>query len=114
MGVLIDFSERGGDVRRFDEGLKAAKRGLMEVCDIWEGMKQDFQQRGGSMGGYNQRGSYNERYNERYDQRGYDQRGYDQRGYDQRGYDQRGWDGPMMNERDWMELQERRRRGGNG
>lgn len=93
MGVLIDFSERGGDVRRFDEGLKAAKNGLMEVCDIWEGMKQDFQMRGGSMGGYNQR-SYNERYGG--------------------GYDQRGMGMPMMNERDWMELQERRRRDGMG
>lgn len=92
MGVLIDFSERGGDVRRFDEGLRAAKQGLMEVCDIWEGMKQDFQMRGGSMGGYNQR-SYAERYG---------------------GYDQRSMSQPMMSERDWAELQERRRRDGMG
>lgn len=93
MGVLIDFSERGGDVRRFDEGLKAAKQGLMEVCDIWESMKQDFQMRGGNMGGYSQR-SYNERYGG--------------------GYDQRSMSQPMMNERDWAELQERRRRDGMG
>ena len=100
MGVLIDFSERGGDVRRFDEGLKAAKNGLMEVCDIWEGMKQDFQMRGGNMGGgYNQR-SYAERYGGGYDQRG--------------SYDQRGMGMPMMSERDWAELQERRRRDGMG
>lgn len=90
MGVLIDFSERGGDVRRFDEGLKAAKSGLMEVCDIWESMKQDFQMRGGNAGGgYNSR-SYNERYGS--------------------GFDQRSMGQPTMSERDWMELQERRRR----
>ena len=100
MGVLIDFSERGGDVRRFDEGLKAAKQGLMEVGEIWEGMKQDFQMRGGNMGGgYNQRGgSYNQRYGQGGD-------------YDQRGdYSQRDWGHPQMYERDWMEMQERRRR----
>lgn len=94
MGVLIDFSERGGDVRRFDEGLKAAKQGLMEVCDIWESMKQDFQMRGGNMGGYSQR-SYNERYGGG-------------------SYDQRSMSQPMMSERDWAELQERRRRDGMG
>ena len=94
MGVLIDFSERGGDVRRFDEGLKAAKQGLMEVCDIWESMKQDFQMRGGNMGGYNQR-SYNERYGGG-------------------SYDQRSMSQPMMSERDWADLQERRRRDGMG
>lgn len=92
MGLLIDFSERGGDVRRFDEGLKAAKAGLMEVCDIWEGMKQDFQMRGGNMGGgYNQR-SYAERYGGGFDQRSM----------------------PTMSERDLAELQERRRRDGMG
>jgi len=95
MGWIIDMSERGGDVRRFDEGLKRAKSGLMEVCDIWEDMKQDFQMRGS----YGERyGSYGERYGER--------NSYDERGdYYRRDY-------PMhhMSERDWHELQERRRR----
>lgn len=89
MGYLIDFSERGGDVQRFDEGLKKAKHGLMEVCDIWESMKQDFSQRGGGS-------SYGERYTQR--------SGYNGGGYSQRDYS------PSMSERDWAELQERRRR----
>ena len=74
MGYLVDFSERS-DVRRFDEGLKKAKHGLMEVCDIWEDMKQDFSERGG----YGERGSYRERYSSR---------GYGER----RGYSSRDWD----------------------
>lgn len=77
MGWIIDLSARSGDVHRFDEGLKKAKNGLMEVCDIWESMKQDFQMRG----------DYNQRYHE-------------------------GWNQPTMSERDWQELQERRRRDG--
>jgi hypothetical protein len=81
MGWIIDMSERDGDIRRFEEGLKAAKHGIMEVCEIWENMKSQFSERGGS-------------YSERYGKGSYDQRNY----------------GHMMSERDWEELQERRRR----
>ena len=45
MGWIIDLSERGGDVRKFDAGLKKAKKGLMEACEIWEDMKDEFSER---------------------------------------------------------------------
>lgn len=93
MGVLIDFSERGGDVRRFDEGLKMAKSGLMEVCDIWEDMKHDFNMRGGYSERYSSGGGYSSRDNS---------------------YHSGGSWAPSMSERDWNELQERRRRDGMG
>ena len=63
MGWIIDLSERGGDVRRFDEAMKRAKSGLKEACEIWEDMKQEFSERGGS---------YSERYHHDYDERYHD------------------------------------------
>lgn len=47
MGMIHIF-ERGDDVRRFEEGLKRAKSGLSEMCDIWEDMKEQFSERGGA------------------------------------------------------------------
>jgi hypothetical protein len=53
--------ERGGnDVHRFEESLKMAKEGIMEACEIFEDMKEQFSERGG----------YGERYSQRYSQRG--------------------------------------------
>ena len=102
---VISLRAEDNDVRRFDEGLKAAKRGLMEACEIWENMKQDFQMRGGSGGGNSGGGGYGQRsYNDRYYGGGYMGDG-----------DPYPW-GPsaMMSERDWNELQERRRRDSGG
>ena len=45
MGWIIDLSERGGDVRRFDEAIKMAKSGIKEACEIWEDMKSEFSER---------------------------------------------------------------------
>ena len=42
MGYIIDLSERGGDVRRFEDGLKKAKHGLAEAYEIWEDMKNEL------------------------------------------------------------------------
>ena len=50
MGMLHIFSERGDDVRRFDEALKRAKSGLHEACEIWEDMVSQFSEREGSYG----------------------------------------------------------------
>jgi len=59
MGYIIDLSERGGDVRRFDEAVKRAKSGIMEACEIWEDMKSEFSERGGSYGDrYSERDGY--------------------------------------------------------
>lgn len=64
---LIHIMERGGnDVHRFEESLKMAKEGIMEACEIFEDMKEQFSERGG----------YGERYSQRYSQRGdYGERG---------------------------------------
>jgi hypothetical protein len=62
MGWIIDLSERGGEVRRFEEGLKKAKHGLSEAFEIWEDMKEQFSERDDR---YDERGSYGERYNMR-------------------------------------------------
>lgn len=85
MGVLHIFSERGDDARRFDDAMKMAKSGLMEACSIWEDMKAQFSQRSGFDG----RGSYGERWTHSQDGMQYRH---------------------SMSERDWQELQERRRR----
>lgn len=61
MGMIHIMERGGGDVRQFDESMKRAKSGLMEACEIWEEMKEQFSERGGS---------YGSRYNERYDERG--------------------------------------------
>jgi hypothetical protein len=96
---VINLRAGDNDVHRFDEGLEAAKRGLKEVSEIWENMKRDFQMRDGNSGGYGQR-SYNDRYNGG-------------------GYmgerDELVKDKPVViSERDWDELQERRRRDSSG
>ena len=75
MGILRFFSERGGDdARRFDEAMKMAKSGLMEACEIWESMKEQF----------SERGSYGERrmhYRDEYDRDpSYGERTRDSRG----------------------------------
>ena len=74
MGMITIFERGGDDVRRFDESMKRAKSGLMEACEIWQDMKDQFSERGGD---------YASRYN---------MRGYDERGYDDRGYYGREWD----------------------
>lgn len=81
---MIVLHERNeGDVRRFEESLKMAKAGIHEACEIFEDMKEQFSERGGSYGErYSQRGDYGER------------GGYSQRG----GYYGREWD-EMMPER---------------
>jgi hypothetical protein len=74
MGVLRFFSERGGDdAKRFDEAMKMAKEGLMEACEIWQEMKDQF----------SERGSYGERmrYRDEYDRdHSYGERSRDSRG----------------------------------
>lgn len=92
MGWIIDLSERSGDVRRFEEGLKMAKHGLAEAYGIWEDMKEQFSER---RGGYSERESYGERYNAR--------GGYGERG----GYYRR-------DDHDWDEMPERRYRDSRG
>lgn len=62
MGWIIDLSERGGDVKRFDEAIKMAKAGIKEACEIWEDMKSEF----------SERGSYGDRYHERMYRREWD------------------------------------------
>lgn len=105
MGVIIDMSERGGDVRRFDEAINRAKSGIHEACEIWENMKAEFSERNGGHG----IGSYSERYNNR--GIGFDGKG----GGGNYHYRDNGMPTtPMMSERDWRELQERRMRDGMG
>lgn len=61
---LIHIMERSSDsqVRRFEEGLKMAKEGIMEACEVFEDMKAQFSERGyGSRGGYSGRGGYGQR-----------------------------------------------------
>lgn len=62
MGWIIDYSERGGDVKRFDEALHMAKSGIKEACEIWEDMKSEFSERG-----------YHERYMPKYYMREWDE-----------------------------------------
>lgn len=61
MGWIIDLSERGGDVKRFDEAIKMAKAGIKEACEIWEDMKSEFSERGSYGDRYSMR-NYDERY----------------------------------------------------
>lgn len=61
MGMIHIMERSGDDARRFDEAMKRAKSGLMEACEIWEDMKDQFSERGG-MG---ERGGYSQRYGER-------------------------------------------------
>lgn len=101
---VINLRAGDNDVHRFDEGLEAAKHGIKEVSEIWENMKRDFQMRGGNSDNGNS-GSYGQRsYNDRYNGGGYMSDG-----------DGDGMSRPVMiSERDWQELQERRRRDSNG
>ena len=50
MGLIHIFERSGDDAKRFDEAMKMAKSGLMEACEIWEDMKSQFSERGGSYG----------------------------------------------------------------
>lgn len=50
MGIIHIFERSGDDAKRFDEAMKRAKSGLMEACEIWEDMKSQFSERGGSFG----------------------------------------------------------------
>ena len=68
MAYLIDYSERGDEVRRFDDSLKRAKSGIMEACELWEDMKSQF----------SERGSYGERYSDRARRGGYSPRDWDE------------------------------------
>jgi len=52
MGMITILERGGDDVRRFDESMKRAKSGLMEACEIWEDMKDQFSER---RGGYSER-----------------------------------------------------------
>ena len=47
MGMIHIFERSGDDAKRFDEAMKRAKSGLMEACEIWEDMKEQFSERGG-------------------------------------------------------------------
>lgn len=61
---LIHIMERSSDsqVRRFEDGLKMAKEGIMEACEVFEDMKAQFGERSyGSRGGYSGRGGYGQR-----------------------------------------------------
>lgn len=91
MGWIIDLSERGDDVRRFEHGLKKAKMGIAEAYEIFEDMKDQFGERRG----------YGERYDNRYDRR-YDTIDHRAEQMPERAH--------VISERDWQELQERRRR----
>lgn len=61
---MIVLHERNeGDVRRFEESLRVAKSAIREACEIFEDMKEQFSERGGSYGErYSQRGDYGERH----------------------------------------------------
>ena len=82
MGLIHIFERSGDDARRFDEAMKRAKSGLMEACEIWEDMKDQFSERSGygERGGYGERSSYRGGYSSR-DWEGMDERRYrDSRG----------------------------------
>lgn len=55
--MIILRERREGDVERFEDALKDAKRGIKEACEIFEDMKEQFSERGS--------GSYEERYSNR-------------------------------------------------
>lgn len=80
MGMITILVRSGDDAKLFDEAMKRAKGGLMEACEIWDDMKAQFSERGGS---------YSDRYSERGDH------------YPERG----GYYG-----REWEEMPERRYR----
>ena len=58
MGLIRIFERNSdSDVRRFEESLMMAKEGIMEACEIFKEMKEQF----GERSGY----GYGERYGER-------------------------------------------------
>lgn len=85
MGLIHIFERSGDDAKRFDEAIKMAKSGLMEACEIWEDMKSQFSERGGSYGErwtpsedgmqYRRGGMYNRDYDGMYERRGRDSMG---------------------------------------
>jgi len=83
MGMIHIFERSGDDAKRFDEAMKRAKSGLMEACEIWEDMKAQFSERGGS---------YGERYSsgENDFRRGMYERDWDGGMYERRGRDSMG------------------------
>ena len=66
---LIHIMERSSDseVRRFEEGLKMAKEGIMDACEVFEDMKAQFGygERYGSRGGYSRREDWDGMYERR-------------------------------------------------
>lgn len=40
------------DVRRFEEAMKMAKEGIMEICEVYEDMKSQFGERYGNRYGH--------------------------------------------------------------
>lgn len=60
---MIIFRERyDGDAERFESALMKAKKGIKEACEIFEDMKEQFSERGGSYGErYGERGGYYQR-----------------------------------------------------
>ena len=83
MGMIHIFERGGDDAKRFDEAMKKAKSGLMEACEIWEDMKSQFSERGGSYSerwppsedGMQWRGMYRREYDDMYERRGRDSMG---------------------------------------
>lgn len=83
MGMIHIFERGGDDAKRFDEAMKKAKSGLMEACEIWEDMKSQFSERGGSYGerwspsedGMQWRGMSRREYDDMYERRGRDSMG---------------------------------------
>lgn len=48
---MVIFRERHeGDAEHFESALKKAKAGIHEACEIFEDMKEEFGERGGSYG----------------------------------------------------------------
>ena len=83
MGMIHICERSGDDAKRFDDAMKMAKAGLMEACEIWEDMKAQFSERGGSYGerwtpsedGMQYRGMYRRDYDGMYERRGRDSMG---------------------------------------
>ena len=81
---MVIFRERNeGDAEKFEAALKKAKSDLMEVCEIWEDMKSQFSERGGSYSerwspsedGMQWRGMSRREYDDMYERRGRDSMG---------------------------------------
>ncbi len=89
--MIILRERREGDVERFEDALKDAKRGIKEACEIFEDMKEQFSERGS--------------YGERYSRKGY---GYSSRdGADGGMGGGQGAQGGGMSSRDWYDDDDR-------